>query len=812
MEKRIRWQRWLGFLLVTGVVLFSAAAAAGWLLLRGSLAVLEGSQHLGGLDAEVRIARDANGVPTIQATTREDAARALGFLHAQERFFQMDLMRRQAAGELAELFGPAALPMDTEMRRHRFRHRAAGTLAHVDAGELRTLDAYAAGVNAGLAALSARPWEYFVLRATPRPWSREDTLFVVETMTLALQEHDGTDERTRQAIVETYGNETLAFLRPAVAENSAALDGSTAGPLAMPGEAAWMPRPGLPSGAPPRTPTNQPTAWFLPNVGPENVPGSNSFALAGSRVAGGGALIGNDMHLNLGVPNTWYRASMKLPGHTVTGVTLPGVPGVVVGSNGDVAWGFTDAYADTSDVVVVERDPANPVRYRVPDGTGWEDFETAKETIQVAGRKPATVELAGTRWGPLLTRLDDRSRQTLALRWVAHDPAAFNLRLLDMADARTVEDALAIAHGCGVPAQNFVVGDRSGAIAWTIIGRVPKRVGFDGSLPMSWADGTRRWDGFLAPEEIPTIRQPSDGQLWTANNRVVGGEALAKIGNGGYDLPARAAQIRNRLTALSGRMATAQDGLNVQLDDESRFLARWRGLLESVLTDEVVSGDPRMAELRNVVRAWHGHAATGEAGHRLVRDFRQRVVEMVMNPIYEPVRLHAPELNLSRTRFKDSEEPTWAILTAQPAFLLPTAELSWEGLLQHAARLTAATGVHEPGGRILANCTWGEVNTLRMRHPFSQSLPTWLAAELNMRAQALPGDSNMPRVQGASFGASERMDVSPGRESEGVFHQPGGASGHPLSPFYRAGHDDWVAGRASPFLPGAAKYWLVLEP
>ena len=820
--------RGLGWAVLAAVVVITGSVPAGYYALRGSLAVLDGRRTVRGLQAEVRIERDANGVPTIRAGTREDAARALGFLHAQERFFQMDLLRRQAAGELAELFGPALVPMDTEMRMHRFRHRAAGLLARMDAGELRVMDAYAAGVNAGLAELSVRPWEYLVLRARPRPWTREDSLFVEESMTASLQEHDGLDERTRQAIREVYGEEVAAFLRPTLTGDSAALDGSDAALPPVPD--AWKVKGENAEGKSQQR--EQRTAGReLPSSGgiaeliagksglgsgwsPERdeVVGSNSFALAGSRVAGGGALVGNDMHLELGVPNTWYRAALVLPGRTVTGVTLPGVPGMIVGSNGDVAWGFTDAYADTSDVVVVERDPANPARYRVPDGDGWEAFDVARETVRVAGRAPQNVEVVSTRWGPLLTPFAARKGPTLALHWAAYEPDSFNLHLLDMAGVRTVEEAIEVAHRCGLPAQNFVVGDRAGSIAWTLIGRVPRRVGFDGSLPQSWADGARHWDGLLPPELVPTIRNPREGQIWTANNRVVGGEALALLGDGGYDLPARAAQIRDRLTALNGRAAGPKDGLAVQLDDESRFLARWRGLLEGVLTDEAVAGDEGLAELREAVRAWHGHAAIDEAGHRLVRDFRQNVVEIVMNPIYEPVRRHAPELHLSHTRFKGAEEPLWAILTARPAALLPSAETSWDGLLRHAARVTAKMGMHQPGGRALADCTWGEANTLHMQHPFSQILPSRLAKFFDMPAQPLPGDNQMPRVQGVNFGASERMDVSPGREQEGVFHQPGGASGHPLSPFYRAGHADWAAGRAAPFLPGAAKYELVLQP
>ncbi len=805
-----RFLRWLfAALALLLVVLF----IAGWAALRGSLPELDGRRPLAGLSAETTLERDARGVSTIHAANREDAARALGYLHGQDRFFQMDLMRRQAAGELAELFGAAALPSDRDLRRHRFRHRATAALASMDAASLRLLDAYVAGVNAGLGSLSARPWEYFVLRQVPRPWTREDTLCVVDSMTIGLQAHDGLDERTRLALREVYSPEAEAFLRPATPEATAALDGSAGPTVPVPDAAHLMPKSGLaPISEPPPAP--KVAAWFSPPRDPDAVPGSNNFALAGTRVAGGGALVANDMHLGLAVPAVWYRASLALPGRTMTGVSLPGVPGIIVGSNGDVAWGFTDAYVDTSDVVIVEPDPADPTRYRVPDGSGWEPFEHAPETIRVAGRAPETVDIIGTRWGPLLTPapVPGKASRVLALRWAAHDLDAVNLRLADLDEAHTLEEAVSLAHLTGIPAQNLVVGDRAGHIAWTIIGRVPRRVGFDGSLPQSWANGSCRWDGWLPPEAVPVLRDPSSGQLWTANNRVVGGEALALLGNGGYDYPARAGQIRDDLTALTDRAAVPADGLAIQLDDEARFLVRWRELLTNVLSDDAVTADPSLSELRRLVNSWHGHASVDEAGYRLVREFRQNVIKDVLNPIYEPVRRYDPSLEISRTRFKDAEQPVWSLVTQRPAWVLPPSGPSWDALLLRAAHDTAALGTTLPGKPPLAACTWGQENTLRMQHPFSRMLPSWLAAPLNMPAEPLPGDANMPRVQRPDFGASERMVVSPGRESEGIFHQPGGASGNPLSPFYRAGHEDWAQGRPSPFLPGAAAHRLVLTP
>ena len=783
------------------------ALLAGWLVLRASLPKLDGTQALAGLGAEVTVERDANGVPTIRAASKEDLYRALGFLHAQDRFFQMDLLRRQAAGELAELFGPAALPLDREARRHGLRGVTDQVLARLGTEERSRLDDYVAGVNAGLKSLGARPWEYQLLRFTPRPWTREDSILAVYAMFFALQESDGLRERMRVALAETYGNAMLAFLWPNVPERTAALDGYSQPAPPVPDAAQVKPRVAAALVPPPPEMSEaEQTLWAAFHPPTEMLPGSNNFALAGSRVLGGGALVANDMHLNLGVPNIWYRASLALPGRTATGVTLPGVAGIVVGSNGNVAWGFTNSYVDTSDVVIVETDPADAKRYRTPEGS--EEFQTRRETIRVAGRtEPEILDVTVTRWGPLLPQRDAAGRP-LALHWMAHDPAAVNVNLAGLMDARSLDEAVAIAQSAGMPAQNIVVGDRTGVIAWTIAGRVPKRFGHDGLLPQSWADGARGWNGVLSPAETPIVREPASGQLWSANNRVIGGEAVARLGNGGYDDAPRAAQIRDRLSALT-KPATPRDLLAIQLDDESLVLRPWRDTLLATLSDNNVRTSASLAELRRLIKEWHGHAAVAEPGHRLIREFRRTVTETVLNPIYEPVKKREPQFRAGRVR---AEQALLTLLRERPAHFLPPSHASWDALLLHCAQFTADLGGRLPSAPPLRDCTWGRANTLAMTHPLARALPAWLGRWLlEMPAQELPGDADQPRVQTPNFGASERMVVSPGREAEGIFHQPGGASGHILSPFYRAGHADWAEGRPSPFLPGPPTHRLTLH-
>lgn len=789
---------------VLSLILVAAVVAGGWFYfrMRASLPQLDGPAVLGGLTAPVTVERDSLGVPTVRGQNRADVARALGWLHAQDRFFQMDLLRRKGAGELAELFGKAALPLDKTTRMHGFRKLAETVVAQSSPAERALLEAYAAGANAGLAALHEKPFEYLVLRETPRPWRPEDSVLVCYAMWLDLQEPAGRYEQTLLTLRDSLGIDTVAFFAPLSAPDDAALDGSTA-PLAP------IPGPKLidlrkrPKSTAALTPVDGPSHFPFPSGDPEAVPGSNAFALSGAHTAGGGALVANDMHLGLAVPNIWYRASLEFPDHKITGVTLPGVPVVVAGSNGHVAWGLTAAYADTGDLIVIEYVPGSETFYFAAGRENYTKVEKRVETIRVHGGPDETVEYPWTVWGPIIG--ETIQHRPLAYHWVAHDPAAMNLTLVEMEDATTVAEAVNIAHRAGIVHVNMIAGDSAGRIAWTIAGRLPKRVGYDGRLPVSWSFGDRRWEGLLPPDEVPSIVAPADGRLWSANQRTLGGDALTKLGDGGYGRPNRAAQIRSDLAPLEH--ATTRDLLGVQLDDRAVFLGRWQKLLLATLTPDVVAQKKSRAELRSLVEKWEDRASVDSVGYRLVHDFRAAVYARTFPPIFERCLDLDAGFNWSRLHLEDA---MWTMLREKPLHLLNPDFQTWDDLLAAAADdVVTKTGKE---GVSLAHATWGRRNTARIAHPFSHILPGFLASFLNMPSDPLPGDHDMPRVQEPADGASERFVVSPGRESEGIFHMPGGQSGHPLSPFYRAGHEAWVRGEPTPFLPGKTEHTVTLSP
>ncbi len=798
----------LGLFVLVVLIALAATASWAWWQVGRSLPQLGGERTLAGLSAEVTIDRDQLGVPAVRAQSAEDLARALGFLHAQERFFQMDLARRRAAGELSELVGRAALPTDRSARLHRFRARATRVLTNESPENLSLIAAYTDGVNAGLSALGTVPAEYLLLRHTPRPWVAEDSVLVIASMFFTLQDPVGVGEARADALREALPLPLAEFLNSTNSDWDMPEHGAPFAALIPPGPEVFDLRvdPRIKAGAPSDVLVRR--AIAAPPLELEaqaDARGSNNWAVAGWRTTTGRAIVANDMHLGLGAPNIWYRASLTRPHNgrdlTVTGATLPGVPGIIVGSNGTIAWGFTNTTADWSDrvllVVVGEGDDA---RYMTPDGPL--PFEVTGESIAIDDGSTEMLEVRETIWGPVVGP-DAQGRQH-AIVWVAHSPDGMNLRLTDLDTATTLDDAMVIANMAGIPAQNVVFADNTGGIAWTVGGRIPRREGFDGRYPTSWADGTSRWNGFYSPSEYPRIINPESGVIVTANNRIVSDAWLTMMGDGGYDPGGRARQIRDGL--LSIEKAEIADMLRIQLDDRAILMSRWRDLVLSVL--ENAPSSPERGEFRRLIEStWTGHASIDSVSYRLVRQFRLKVAELAWAPFVARARAFDPSFPASPGR--TLEGPVWALLTTQPPHLLDPKYADWSALMLDAVDQTIASLTSN--NRVLADRTWGEANTLSAAHPLSRAVPqlrTWI----DLPRQPLPGDSHVPRFQSASSGASERFAVSPGHESDGYFHMPGGQSGHPRSRNYTDGHQAWVTGEPTPFMPGQSVTRLVLRP
>ena len=786
-------RRWLRLLVRVGlgaIALLLVCIVTAWIVLRGSLPRLDGESAIAGMPQPVSVTRDGLGVVTIAGQSEADVVRALGFIHAQERFFEMDLARRSSAGELAALLGPAALPLDRQRRPHRMRARAT---AHTTSADLlgtrrATLEAYAAGVNAGLAALSVRPWTYVLLRQAAAPWTAEDTVLAAHALYFDLQGSHPSARLALWRLSRVLPPPLFAMLDHGGSSWDAPLIGDALGDAPMPGaDVLDLRRVGGPA-----------KSGELQER--QGAPGSNNLAVAGRLTADGRAIVGGDMHLGLRAPGPWFRARLQYsdpnaPGGRVdvSGFTFPGIPGLLAGSTGHVAWAFTNGYADTSQWTLLPPCQGTATKCGITEH---------REIIEVAGAAPETLVVRESDWGPILDVQPDGG--LLALRWVAHLPGAIGSGLAEFTRARTLDDLFTIADRAGMPVQNLVAADSSGRIGWRLVGTRPDwvpscvRTGMDRAVVPAGA--CPPWPSTTSG--APELRDPSSGRLWSANNRVDAGEAGARAGYIGRDQGARARQIRDALMAAD--RFNERDILAIQLDDRAIFLERWWKLLRGALAKS--EGDALLERLEGPSRTWEGRASTPSVSYLLTRRFREAVEQRVTSMLLGAYT----GAGSTRPMLGQSDGWLWPLVTTKPSHLLSAEYASWDALLKGAARdvtgdarNTAADGTYR---------TWGDVNRAGICHPLTRALPRIAQRYLCVPNEPLPGDDDMPRVQRPGFGASQRMAVAPGREVDGIIQLPAGQSGHPLSPFWSAGHDDWVTGAPAPFLPGETRHELRLVP
>jgi penicillin amidase len=510
VRRILRWagRGLAGLILLLGLALAGLAGAV-W----ATLPAREGQFALPGLSAPVAIAFDAHGIPRIAAQSEEDAWSALGWLHARDRLFQMELMRRGAQGRLAELVGAPALRADRFLRLLGLAQRAEADWPLLPAEVRAALEAYARGVNAWIAARGRLAAPEFLLLGAPEPWRPTDSLLWGKVMGLWLSGNFRT-ELERARLAEILSSERLETLWPE--DRSPGRPDRPGLAAAPPGEAAPGPAPALAGlagllAALPRFPADAPL--------PESA--SNAWAVDGSRSASGAPLLATDPHLGYTAPILWYLARIELPGGRVlAGATAPGVPGIVIGRNERLAWGFTTTHADTQDVFIERL--AGPDAYLTPDGP--RPFTVREEVIRVRFGRPVTLRVRETRHGPVLSDLDapeGRADGTVLAVAMAHlapgDTAAAGLLALNR--AQSVEEARAAARLITSPPQCLTVAAADGGIALFFTGRIPLRRAGDGSRPVPGWDDSHAWTGFVPFEALPHLERPVSGMLAHANSR-----------------------------------------------------------------------------------------------------------------------------------------------------------------------------------------------------------------------------------------------------------------------------------------------------
>ena len=759
--RRARLVRRLGLiLLIAGLVLSGA-----WLYLRGSLPRSRGTIEVAGLGEAVRILRDAEGLPHIYAADDAGAAFALGFAHAQDRLWQMELNRRIAAGRLAEVFGAEALDTDKFLRTLGLYRAAEASLEHLEPETLRLLESYAAGVNAFLASGRRLPPEFVILGVEPEPWRPSDSLGWAKMMSWDLSE-DWDLELLRLRLVGVLGAARAAELLPSVPVD---------GPSIL--EAADLPRSRIDG-------LLAIDDRLRDDLGLRGLDvGSNNWVVSGRHSASGGALLANDPHLGAQIPAVWYLAELHGDRMHVVGATLPGLPGVVLGRNRDIAWGATNLNPDVQDLYIERLDPADPNRYRFQNR--WESMTVISETIRIKGAEPLVWAARSTRHGPLISDVLDEAPAPLALRWTALDPDDTTLEAFlglnyaaDWAGFRAALERLVS------PSQNFVYADAQGHIGYLGPGRIPIRAGGDGRMPMPGWDGAHEWAGFIPFEALPQAYDPPSGFIVTANNRVAGEDYPFALSND-WAPPYRAARIRERLGA---RIATGEPldltaMRAIQADQLSRQALE---LLPSLRA--VAPSDARRAAALALLDGWDGQMARDLAAPALYQAWLLHLVEVVLSD-----DLHGDLLeNLLRRR-----HPIFlAEILAQPGGRSPWCddllsperescdEAAGEALDLALDDLEARLG-HDP-----LRWRWGALHRTQYAHnPFSRVA---LLKPLVHRSIANGGDPYTVNVADIDLSApfdqtkvpSFRALVDMGRSDADRFMITTGQSGHPASPHY----------------------------
>lgn len=760
-----RVRKTLRIILVALLILLLLAPVGGWLFLRRSLPQTDGMVRLAGLSAAVEVIRDPNGIPYIYAQNDRDAFFALGYVHAQDRLWQMELQRRIGAGRLSEVLGESTVKADQFLRTLGIYRAAQAAWPALSAQAQIALQAYADGVNAFLASGHPLPPEFVILGFKPEPWQPADSLVWAKMMAWNLG--------------DTYSRDIYR------AQLAAALGPERAGQLL----------PGYPVGAPIILPSDA-TATGLREVetilreqfglGGEHV-GSNNWVVSGARTAGGKPLLANDPHLSAQIPSIWYLAALHGDRLHAVGATLPGLPAIVIGHNADIAWGVTNLGPDVQDLYVERVNPDNPNQVEV--NGRWVDMTIVAEEIKVKGQeKPIRWAARATRHGPLISDVTSHRGQALALRWPSLDPGDTTIdAFLGINYAKNWDDFTAALRKYVAPSQNFVYADRTGNIGYYGPGRIPVRAKGDGSVPVPGWNDEYAWAGWIPFEELPHAYNPNSGYIITANNRVTPDDYPYFIT---YDwaAPYRAQRIVELLSAKNG--LTVDDFARIQADQRS---AQAQELLPVLLSIAPETDEQRRA--LELLRSWDGVLAAESAAAAIYEAWYAHLYEALMGDDvggtladtlltgHNPTLLAQILIGKNRAWCED-------VLTPEGEDCRASARVALEKALEDLTKRM---------GKDMTKWRWGEIHRTQFPHnPFSQVAPLKRFFHRSIETggdmfTVNPSPYRLAARYDANWVPSYRQIVDLADWENSRFMHTTGQSGHPLSPHYADLIPQWRA-------------------
>jgi penicillin amidase len=749
-----------------------------------ALAPLDGEAKLAGLKEPVEVVRDRWGVAHIDARNAHDLFLAQGFVAAQDRLFQIDLWRRQAAGEMAEAFGPEYVEADRFARLMQFRGDTDAEWASYSPDAREIAAAFAEGINAAIDHFGDRPpVEFQILGTRPKRWKPED---ILGRMSGIYMSQNFRNEIQRARLVAAVGIEKARWLAPVdpPREYTPALGDDEL--KAIDG----------------RVLAGYEAATKALSFKPAKTE-SNNWVVAGSRSASGKPLLASDPHRAIALPSLRYLVHLRAPGWDVIGAGEPGLPGVAIGHNDRIAWGFTIVGADQADVYVEQVNPANPAEYRV--GDRWEPMTVVREVIPVRGGPSRPVELRYTRHGPVLFQ-DDKRHRAYALKWVGSEPGgAAYLASLSVDRARNKDEFLTALGRWKVPGLNFVYADVDGTVGWVAAARVPVRPNHDGLLPVP-GNGDYEWSGYLSVSELPQSFDPKDGWLATANHNILPAGYPHRIGHE-FAAPYRFRRIRDVLTAKEkwelGEFRALQHDV-----------ASLPGFALAALLKGVDLQNPELEPFAKRLTEWEGRLTTdSEAGPLYAVWLRE-----LQQAFYAP---HVPK-DLVPTLTALAGLPTMlaALESADPRWLGPQPPAARDRLLRETFARAVGQLKKLPAAQ---QDRWGALHTVTFHHPLTTRDPA-LGKVLDVGPFERPGDVNTPnntrsddnyrQVHGATYRQLFDLadwDRALATSAPGQSGQPGSPHYADLAPLWARG-DYFPLAYSRPKVEAVAAHRLTLRP
>jgi penicillin amidase len=814
----------LRFLFWTLLVIAVVAGAVAWWFIYRPLPQLDGSISLPGLQKEVTVERDNWGVPHIRASSLEDAVEAQGYVMAQDRLWQLDLMRRASRGQLSEIVGPLALKSDKQFRTFGFSRVAEREFGTMDKDSRALMEAYARGVNVFIEQHQNRlPLEFTLLKYKPQPWLPTDSLVIAGYMYQTLTD-TWERELDRAKVEERVGADRFKDLFSpdapmdhfVIGDPDVPNDGSQASRVDpddedddddMPTDTVLKAeRRGTGSVPSPETFADLTSAlWpsihgYLEETQNEirQGLGSNNWVVSGAHTATGKPLLANDTHLELSIPPIWYEIHLTAPGFNAKGVTLPGAPLIVIGHNDRIAWGFTNNGADVQDLYIETFNPAASDEYRV--NGAWVKAQVFDEAIHVKGQLDEHLKVVVTRHGPVVHREDDKA---YALRWTALEQGGLGNPYNLLAKAQNWHEFRDIMKRVWGPGQNAVYADVEGNIGYVMAARVPVRKKGRGEVPVPGDTDEYEWTGYIPFEQLPQALNPDNGLIVTANARVVGPNYKPYLTDR-WEEPYRTARIYDLLHDKADLRPI--DMLKVETDTYSYphvFLADQM----SSAAKKVQPKDARARKLVDALKDWNGIADADSPLVSFLVMSRRAALELILDPYL------GKDTNVYEWR---STAFLQKVLTDRPAKWLPPAYKTYDELLAAIADRAVSMLAEQTKSERVNDWQWKELNSLDMLHPIGRE--GFLRRLLSITGKPQSGTGYSVRAATKRHGPSMRFIANLANWDDSILLLPAGESGQVGSGHYTDQFSHWYEGKpiVTPFSDAAEakarKHTLKLTP